>query len=202
LPRILKRDIRREYVNMYINVQNSSDGELVNRYIDEFYVPNCQFEMDLPWVTQFNFPRLTLCHGRENLILNWKHHLTLFPDFTMQLYKPNNTQAPQQAHIIQREGLKGCIITFYAIMRGTIMHRGIFHALTPLTSTSSCSTQCNHENNCCIHCQQIKTTPMLSSPIKMVNFGWVTFHVDEEHRINRILIDVIAHELTTLSSNS
>jgi len=157
----------------------------------------------VPFVTQFNIPPLALCHGRENLLLNWKHHLSLFPDFSMQLHKPTDAQAPQQAHIIQREGMKGCIITFCAIMHGTILQRDAFHALVPLSSTSSsatslCSSECNLVDHYCDHCQQMKTSPMLSSPVKVVNVGWITLHVDEEHRIYRILIDIVANDLTTL----
>lgn len=43
LPRILKRDIRRDYSKMFINVMNSFDDLLIEKYFDKFYHNNCGF---------------------------------------------------------------------------------------------------------------------------------------------------------------
>lgn len=42
-PRILKRDIRRQYIDYYVNVLNSADIRLMKKYLDRFYHPNVIF---------------------------------------------------------------------------------------------------------------------------------------------------------------
>jgi len=46
--RILKRDIRRRYMEMYSNVLNSHDINLYSRFLHEFCTPNCQSVVFFP----------------------------------------------------------------------------------------------------------------------------------------------------------
>lgn len=41
-PRILKRDPRRNYAQMFINVFNLADEHMIQRYLDRYYSPNLQ----------------------------------------------------------------------------------------------------------------------------------------------------------------
>lgn len=42
-PRVLKRDVRRNYMNMYANVMNSCDKDLLSKYLNQYYSPDCMF---------------------------------------------------------------------------------------------------------------------------------------------------------------
>lgn len=42
--RILKRDIRRKYIDMFFLVMNSHDEQLFSSFVDEFYLPQCLAE--------------------------------------------------------------------------------------------------------------------------------------------------------------
>ncbi len=46
--RILKRDIRRRYLEMYYNVSNSHDINLFSRFLHDFCTPNCQSVVFFP----------------------------------------------------------------------------------------------------------------------------------------------------------
>jgi len=42
--RILKRDVRRKYIDMFFHVMNSHDEQLFSSFLDDFYIPECLTE--------------------------------------------------------------------------------------------------------------------------------------------------------------
>jgi hypothetical protein len=46
--RVLKKDIRRKYTEMYINVLNNHDPALIFRFFQEFCLPNCDWLLRFP----------------------------------------------------------------------------------------------------------------------------------------------------------
>ncbi len=64
--RILKRDIRRKYVEMISNVINSHDPTLFSSFIDEFYHHNCSSTHTFPNNAE-SFFRPHLLKGKESL---------------------------------------------------------------------------------------------------------------------------------------
>lgn len=53
--RILKRDLRRKYMDMIINVKNSHDESLYLSFVKEFYAPNCTASQSFGNYTLFGF---------------------------------------------------------------------------------------------------------------------------------------------------
>ncbi len=64
--RVLKRDIRRKYVEMMSNVVNSHDVALFSSFMDEFYHPNFTITYSSPPTVQHFFKPLHL-RGRDNV---------------------------------------------------------------------------------------------------------------------------------------
>ncbi len=64
--RILKRDIRRKYVEMISNVINSHDAALFSSFIDEFYHPNFSISYTSPQTVEHFFKPLHLI-GRDRV---------------------------------------------------------------------------------------------------------------------------------------
>lgn len=50
--RIVKRDIRRRYIEMYNNVMNIHDISLLSGFLQEFCIPNCRYQINLPYSPQ------------------------------------------------------------------------------------------------------------------------------------------------------
>jgi hypothetical protein len=46
--RVLKNDIRRRYGEMYINVTNSHDPSLINKFFYQFCLPDCRYDPRIP----------------------------------------------------------------------------------------------------------------------------------------------------------
>jgi len=162
LPRILKRDIRREYAKMFLNVHNYFDSNLVGEFFREVCTPDCHFRISVPIIaTQFNGPDIRYFNGINNIIGNTLHCFDLIPDKIVKMREiPEHSQrhsshptakssmedaviASKKAHvqIIQREKVPGCEIKFFTEVHSTIMYADPFHYYTPVSSvpSSSCS---------------------------------------------------------------
>ena len=44
LPKIVKSDVRRSFPAMFANIYNACDSELMNRYLDTYYIPELTFK--------------------------------------------------------------------------------------------------------------------------------------------------------------
>lgn len=190
----MKRDIRREYANFFLNVQNSSDNSLVLRYCDELCVPDCQFTVDLPLAIKFNSTQFKLIQGSENIATNWIHHLSLFPDLLLKLLHPSyDPNKSPESHIIQQEGIKGCKIVFYCVMMGTGLYEDIFHEYLPSSALPSDLQNNEHIHQHCIICHHTQRYGRLCPPINFTSYGNIALYLNEDHRIYRITIEEDKH---------
>jgi hypothetical protein len=102
-PRILKRDIRRAYSTMYINVTNSGDASLIRRFFSQYCVPQCDF------LDTFPFTVTPLHTGRDNVIDYIIAMTEVIPDLAMTLQTagihrlhPHDTASSVQCRTLTR----------------------------------------------------------------------------------------------------
>jgi len=112
LPRILKRDIRRDYPNMYVNVLNSQDPELMNSFFEQFAIPTLSFSRYLPHAHRHNVPVSRSMNGIQTIAEGIHEEIKDFPDFVLQI---------QSVKIYQKEHMSGCKIIIQSLMKGTMM---------------------------------------------------------------------------------
>jgi len=101
LPRILKRDIRREYGTMIINVFNSGDPELLEHFYTQFSFPHLQEVVNKKNARDQFHPKLKMGCGVHASVSRWMKIYTLMPDLILQL---------QDSQIIRRKDLTGCML--------------------------------------------------------------------------------------------
>ena len=109
--RILKRDIRRKYVEMIPNVMNSHDVLLFSSFIDDFYHPNCSSTHTYPEDAQ-SFFRPLLLKGKESLKCFHTSTSFLLPDGVVRFYDNKICQRLNEAgsRIIGKVDTTGTII--------------------------------------------------------------------------------------------
>lgn len=114
LPRILKRDIRRDYGPMFANVLNSTNFSLMNNFFSTFVTRDCAFIetfYDSTTALQANSPVFNNTTVGQSEIANYLYTIiSNFPDFMVKI---NSNQ------IIQKSGMVGSIIVFSTSMKGT-----------------------------------------------------------------------------------
>lgn len=174
LPKILKRDIRREYARMYANVMNSTDFNTIDSFFKYLCTPECQ-------VMKYESLNPILSHQNETNVLHsidslrsFVCHTYLvgasFPDFTL------NVQSPK---ISQREGVNGSKVIFNVSMSGT--------KVDPPTCSDCSSTE---HPSICTFCEDPTicqwTTKYKSMPTNIRFEPQLVMHLDELHRIYQI----------------
>jgi len=100
MPRILKRDIRRDFAKMITNVYNSGDEILVEQFFNHFCVRNFQ-SIIFSHSSSASKPAVKLTTGLKPAIFRSTQSLSVFPDMTFELEK---------AQIIRRPGIVGSLI--------------------------------------------------------------------------------------------
>jgi len=100
MPRILKRDIRREFGRMFTNVYNSGDQLLVEKFFSCFCVPSVHSIVYSQSSNSIN-PTIKLTKGVMPVIVLTNYRLSLIPDMIFQL---------RQAQIIRKSEIEGCCI--------------------------------------------------------------------------------------------
>lgn len=134
-PRVLKRDIRRTYAAMLMNVMNSYDAELILKFFTHFchsacnlyddsseamsIQPNAQMALSLP-SSSSSSSSTSLRHvqGPEHIALHMLRGMDLVPDCTVRL---------RQASIHQFLNTKGSKIVCHVTMSGTKLFKYAFH---------------------------------------------------------------------------
>lgn len=101
LPRILKRDIRREYARMLTNVYNSADEELVDKFFNHFCVPSFQSVLYTKNSSKSR-PAIKFTHGIKPSIIRTVEGISNIPDIIFQI---------QQTQIIRKDEYTGCSIS-------------------------------------------------------------------------------------------
>lgn len=86
-PRILKRDIRREYINMYANVMNSADCTLMARYVNRFFHPNVIFsKTEFKYFSKDNKSIIYEARGKQIIYNYFVLRVTNSPDFIIKMH--------------------------------------------------------------------------------------------------------------------
>ncbi len=124
--RILRRDIRRKYGEMLMNVLNCFDLNLHRKFLHEFAVPNLSQRFSVfpgEMLARLHFPRQFL--GMEELIESYRRQYMVTPDITFhlsdaQIYKRLNTAG---SRLVVKVSERYCIHSFHA---GKIWNLKIF----------------------------------------------------------------------------
>ncbi len=112
--RILRRDTRRKYGEMLMNVLNCCDLDLHRKFLNEFAVPHLiQHFLVFPpeMLARFHFSRKF--HGIEAMIESFRRQYMVTPDITFQL---------SEVQIYKRLNTPGSRIVAKSYVRGTILY--------------------------------------------------------------------------------
>jgi len=208
LPPILKRDIRRDYPAILINMCNSGDMSLVSQYFQQFSLPNCQFIGHYPGAHVTNYSTFRTTMHRTGVIALVKHDIGLFPDFSLRF---------QDAKIIRKEGERGCQIVINVHMTGTMIYEDDWcvSSSAPMISRSTClcaqQKQNKEEEHAAVihryignnnaadggleiqHCVQCRPTAAMHKRLRLIPHviqanPRYSLHLDEHHRIHTLTI--------------
>jgi len=100
MPRILKRDIRRDFAKMITNVYNSGDGRLVEQFFNHFCTWNFQSVL-FSRNSSASKPAVKFTTGLKPAIFRTNQSLSTYPDLIFQL---------EEAQIIRRPDFAGSLI--------------------------------------------------------------------------------------------
>lgn len=105
--RIVKRDFRRRYTEMYNNVMNNHDADLLDRFLRDFCTPECRFVINMPAGVS---PPVQ--QGIEQIV-----RYTMQASVTM----PDNFQALSNSKIHVALGTPGSRIISTVLFKGTVL---------------------------------------------------------------------------------
>lgn len=93
-PRIFKRDFRRQFPIMYLNVLNSCDYRLHEKFLRQFFSENCDF------IFRYHHQEsaILISKGREYLHQNCLLNILKYPDITFQLHSASIIRTLQSNH--------------------------------------------------------------------------------------------------------
>lgn len=132
-PRVLKRDIRRDYGAMLVNVMNSFDGDLTAKFFNQFCVKNC-YKLDLfPEVTKhYNLPGFRHVDGLNKIVYHLLHDLSHIPDSVFRI---------KGSHIRQRSDIQGSQVCVRVLFQGTKIYTNESCNVQNLLSTVEAALQ-------------------------------------------------------------
>ncbi len=107
--RIVKRDIRRRYIEMYNNVMNIHDPSLLSRFLNDVCTPTCSFTIGLPG----NRPTLVRKGINEILLHTMESHMKI----------PDGVQCLSNGKIHVCLEKPGSRIISFASFRGTALYK-------------------------------------------------------------------------------
>ncbi len=107
--RIVKRDIRRRYIEMYNNVINIHDHSLLSRFLNDICTPTCSFTIGLPG----NRPTLVRKGIKEILLHTMESHMKI----------PDGVQCLSNGKIHVCLEKPGSRIISFASFRGTALYK-------------------------------------------------------------------------------
>ncbi len=120
--RIFRRDIRRRYGEMFVNVSNNHDASLMEKFINEFCTPDCKFITVKPKDEESRRALdLALKKGEgesststmKQLVQGMAMNYELMPDSVFRL---------SECNVRVKQGMKGSTVTSKAIIRGTRLY--------------------------------------------------------------------------------
>lgn len=139
LPRILKRDIRRDYPGMYVNVLNSLDVNLMSQFFEQFATPTLTFSRYLPQAHRHNIAISRSINGVHSIASGIHEEIKDFPDFMLQI---------QDVKIYQKQNVSGCKIIIQSLMNGTMLiYAQTMAKVVAAAAAAEAHTNRHHHNN-------------------------------------------------------
>jgi len=111
LPRILKRDLRRDFGMMFINISNGCDCSVLSKFLSEFCLPTIRYyEYNAGAAIHWNKPPIRAANHLNSVFEILSHYAVNIPDYCLQMEK---------CTIVQREGWKGSKLVLMGKFKGT-----------------------------------------------------------------------------------
>lgn len=80
-PRLLKTDVRRQYAQMFTNVMNSYDGNLLRKFMSVYCHANVTLLDCAPENIQYKLPPIVQMDGLRSILKYWAYNSLIIPDF-------------------------------------------------------------------------------------------------------------------------
>ena len=126
VPRLLKRDARRDYGTMLMNVLNSQDDLLISKFVQKLHTPDCVYSASIPDAVQFNERPNIAAAGIVATINEIIFAVQGFPDFIIEM---------KECQILRQESVKSSRIAIMSGLKGTKLF--VPARMTYQTSTSN-----------------------------------------------------------------
>ncbi len=200
---VIKRDIRKDYPTMWINVSNHYDRNLLSKFFEEFCTPGCRYVAELPFDTAHT-SRVRRSKNRAELIAQILHDSSFFPDLSFRL---------MSMKIVQRKGYVGSQVVIRAQFKGTVIREDksydmpksnklCIHQQNLLNALQGGNSVCSegsvgtvpvegffedHDLSSpvlpeCLLCKRFEE-PLLATPVEVCYTPVATMYLDEFHRM-------------------
>jgi len=195
-PRVLKRDIRRNYATMLVNVMNSYEVEMMVKFFSAFCVRSCYLYDDStealavqPISSVNNSISIRRVRGPEYIALHLLRGMDLVPDCTIKLLAAEIRQGlePTGSQVVCRVQINGTKLFSYAVAaqnnQETILYETqaqatVFRLLRLMGGAAAA-----------LRMQDIAQyfQKVVSHRPQSVHFNaTITLHLDKDHRIDRL----------------
>ncbi len=189
--RIVKRDIRRRYIDIYNHVMNIHDCNLLSRFLNDICTPSCSFITELP--AGFTSPPVR--KGLQQILLH---------TIESQMKIPDGVQWLGDGKIHVSLGRPGTRITSSISFRGTLLYKfslemeleELEEILLPGSTSSNNASSMNEADHFELPAVEDKTVmnvrsnlfhpfPLLPRkyPREVTSFGVLTMFLDDANRI-------------------
>ncbi len=111
--RILRRDIRRKYAFMLMNVMNSCDCLLLSQFLKEFAVPHFEAREEIAKNLEIKLIRMKVIHGQDQFVKFLAMNFTMMPDGIFRM---------SEVKVCQTLNTSGSRIVLRGLMVGTMLY--------------------------------------------------------------------------------
>jgi hypothetical protein len=189
--RVLKNDIRRRYGEMYINVTNSQDPSLINKFFYQFCLPDCRYDPRIPEDNNFGKflhslkpknPLAEAAGGVSSLVSGIIAMMPILPDMVARLLN-------FQVRITK--GVSGSRLTATIAIQGSQIYEAIREPEEVIRKTLENSPQpgtiMEFSPSNCPDDEKIYFN-LLSKPIPISIKCSLTMNLDDNYRIKSFLL--------------
>ena len=168
--RILRRDVRRKYGPMLLNVLNSHDGNLVRKFFEEYSSPLVEVRHLFPSTDPSQPPRVTSVTGVEPIIRSFLGNFLMVPDHIIRF---------SEMSVIQRMDESGSRVVAHTVCKGTMLYSvdktGSPHRRRPSEGVQSeIKDSLRHES---------PAMTKLEKPLEFLMEGVMTIFLDGNHKM-------------------
>jgi len=110
VPRLLRRDARRDYGTMLMNILNSKDDLLISKFVQKFHTPDCVFSASFPDAVQFNERTNVHAAGKMATTNEITYAIQDYPDLIVEM---------KECQILRQESVKSSRIAIMSGWKGT-----------------------------------------------------------------------------------